>query len=58
MLRPRYVLYKLKTENYYINSIESEKVRLKIIDDNSPALIVPENDDSYIYLAAINCLIR
>lgn len=33
-----------------LNSIESEKVRLKIIDDNSPALIVPENDGSYIYL--------
>ncbi|MBL8029662.1 MAG: DNA polymerase III subunit beta [Candidatus Doudnabacteria bacterium] len=33
-----------------LNSIQSEKIQLKIIDDNSPALIVPEDDVNYIYL--------
>jgi DNA polymerase-3 subunit beta len=31
-------------------SIDSDEVVLKIIDDSSPSLILPEGDDSYVYL--------
>jgi DNA polymerase-3 subunit beta len=33
-----------------LNSINAETVILKVIDDNSPALIVPKEDFSYTYL--------
>ncbi len=33
-----------------LNVIDSEKINMKIIDDNSPALILPEGDGTYVYL--------
>ena len=33
-----------------LNAIDSEKVNLKIINDSSPALVIPESDPSYVYL--------
>lgn len=33
-----------------LNAVESEKINLKIIDDSSPAILLPEGDESYVYL--------
>lgn len=33
-----------------LNVVESEKINLKIINSDSPAIMVPEGDNSYIYL--------
>lgn len=33
-----------------LNAIDKERVVIKIIDDNSPAILLPEGDASYIYL--------
>lgn len=33
-----------------LNSINTEKVLIKIVDDNSPSILVPENESNYVYL--------
>lgn len=33
-----------------LNVIDSEKINMKITDDNSPALILPQGDETYVYL--------